>query len=383
MTREKRRIGIVLSTALFLGLFLWSCGSEKNAEGGKDPSVIAVNDTTPQDTSPEAQIKRLTQQIKLSPKDHDLYYRRSVNWYDAGNTVKAIQDMDQSISLNNMNPEAYYMRGFYNYVQNKDEEALRDLNRSISANTDNPEVFYLIGQIHFFRKEYKLAEDAYKEATKIDSLQPTYSFALGFMEQERGSTGNAIVYYEEALKKNPAFIKALSALHDIYLNEKRRPDIAMAYNDRIMLVDSTHPVGRFNMGNFFFDKASNITEQERLPEFQVLMKLAISEYSLCIQNDPDFAQGYYNRGYSYYLIEQYNRAQNDFSTVINLDPYNEKAFFMKASILEYQGNLSGALVNYQQAGKLDPNFKEALNAVKEVNAKLEVARGTAAGSEGG
>lgn len=373
----------MLAAALFLGLFLWSCGSEKSAESGKDPGVIALNDTTPQDTSPEAQIKRLTAQIKLSPKDHDLYYRRSVNWYDAGNTVKAIQDMDQSISLNNMNPEAYYMRGFYNYVQNKDEKALKDLNRSISANTDNPEVFYLIGQIHFFRKEYKLAEDAYKEATKIDSLQPTYSFALGFMEQERGSTGNAIVYYEEALKKNPAFIKALSALHDIYLNEKKRPDIAMAYNDRIMLVDSTHPVGRFNMGNFFFEKAGNITEQERLPEFQVLLKLAISEYSLCIQNDPDFAQGYYNRGYSYYLIEQYNRAQTDFSTVINLDPYNEKAFFMKASILEYQGNLSGALVNYQQASKLDPNFKEALNAVKEVNAKLEVARGTGAGSEGG
>ena len=273
--------------------------------------------------------------------------------------------------------------GFYHYVQNQDDAALKDLNRAINVNTDNPEVFYLIGQIHFFRKEYKDAQSAYEAAAKIDSLQPTYSFALGFMEQERGNTTRAIKYFEEALQKNPAFIKALSALHDIYLNEKGRPDLAMAYNDRIMLVDSTHPVGRFNMGNFFFNKASNITAEEKLPEFQVLMKLAISEYSLCLKSDPDFVQGYYNRGYSYYLIEQYNRASDDFSTVINLDPYNVKAYFMKASIQEFQGDLNGALVNYQQAEKLDPNFREASKAVKEVNEKLKTASGDGAGSMGG
>ncbi len=380
MLRDYSKKGMMVATAFLLSLFLIGCGEKKGGEEAIDPGTLTVVDTVQQDTSPEAEIKRLTTQIRISPRDYDLYYRRSINWYDAGNTLKAIEDMNKSIELNNMNPDAYYMRGFYYYVQDKDEEALKDLKRAITSNTDNPEVFYLIGQIHFFRKEFVLAEDAYQEAARLDSLQPTYSFALGFMEQERGNTGKAIVYYEEALKKNPAFIKGLSALHDIYLNEKKRADIAMAYNDRIMLVDSTHPIGRFNMGNFFFNKASEITEEEKLPEFQVLMKLAISEYSLCLQNDPDFSQGYYNRGYSYYLLEQYNRAQTDFSTVINLDPYNEKAFFMKASILEFQGDLNGALVNYQQAAKLDPGFREAAKAAREVEESLNAAKVTGAGS---
>ena len=383
MSRDFRSVSLGYCIALLLGLGLMGCSSEKVADGGKEPVNLVLNDTAVVDTSPEAEIKRLSDQIKLSPKDYDLFYRRSVNWYDAGNTFRAMDDMNKSIELNNMNPEAYYMRGFYHYVQNQDDAALKDLNRAINVNTDNPEVFYLIGQIHFFRKEYKDAQDAYEAAAKIDSLQPTYSFALGFMEQERGNTTKAIKYYEEALQKNPAFIKGLSALHDIYLNEKGRPDLAMAYNDRIMLVDSTHPVGRFNMGNFFFNKAGNITAEEKLPEFQVLMKLAISEYSICIQNDPDFVQGYYNRGYSYYLIEQYNRASDDFSTVINLDPYNTKAYFMRASIQEFQGDLNGALVNYQQAEKLDPNFREARQAVKEVQEKLKTASGDGAGSMGG
>lgn len=364
---------------------VFGCQSDKETNSGgvlANDSMASI-DTSVTDTSPEAKIKRLTGLLNFSPDDHSLYFQRSQAWYDAGNTFKAMEDIDKAIELNVMSPEAYYMRGFYYYVQNQDEEALRDLKRAIDVSTDNPEVYYLIGQIHFFRKEYAPAEEAYGLAVKLDSLQPTYHFAQGFMAQERGRVDAAILHYEEALKRNPAFIKALLSMHDIFLNEKGREDLALAYNDRVMLVDSTHPMGRFNQGNFFLSRASKITDDERLPEFQVLVKIAISEFSRALQADANYAQAYYNRGYCYYLLEQYERALPDFSTVTTLDPYDEKAFFMKASILEFKGDDRGALANYQQAQKLDPGFREAGMAVRELEAKLKKASANGGNEAGG
>lgn len=360
---------------------LTACKSETSSNLGPDQTVNTQK--SPPDTTVEGKIRSLTESIKFSPDNYDLYYDRSVAWYEAGNSVRAMDDMDKSIELNITNPEAYYMRGFYYYVQNKDEEALKDFKRAINVGTENPENFYLIGQIHFFRKEFSLAESAYLEAVRLDTMQPVYLFALGYMAEEKGKVSEAFEYYESSLQRNPYFIKSLSALHDISLNERKNPDLAYVYNGRIMTIDSTHPVARFNQGNFFFQRASVITEESQLPEFQVLMKLAVSEYSICLQRDPNFVDAYYNRGYSYYLMQQYNRAMKDFSTVISLDPYNDRAFFMKASIQEFNGDDRGALENYRQAIRINPDFIDASNAVKDLSGKLEAAQPSKPETSGG
>lgn len=371
-----------LGLACMLALGLMGLGSCKSEAGGGEGKDLPTMPSLGMDSSVEGNIRRVTEKIKFSPTNFELYHDRALLWYEAGNTERAMEDITKSIEYNTMNPEAYYLRGFFLYVQNRDEEALKDFKRSINVGTDNPEVFFHIGQIHFFRKEYDMALDAYDEAVRLDSMNPGYYFALGFMEEERGRIGRAVERYEESLQQNPTFVKALSALHDIWLNEKKNPDIAYAYNERILAIDSLHPIGRFNQGNFFLQKANTIYDESKLIDFQVLLKLAVTEYSKCLQRDPSFAEAYYNRGYCYYLMEQYNRAQSDFSAVISLDPYNEKAFFMKASIMEFQGDLQGALANYEQAEKINPKFREAAEAVKELTAKVESAR-KAGPAEGG
>lgn len=377
-----RTIKLGLFALLALGLiFLESCKSETG--GGATLPDKPIVPSMGMDSSVEGRIRRVSEKIKFSPTNYELFYDRALLWYEAGNTPRAMEDITKSIDYNVTNPEAYYLRGFFLYVQNKDEEALKDFKRAINVGTDNPEVFFHIGQIHFFRKEYTLALDAYDEAIKLDSMNPGYYFALGFMEEERGRINKAVDYYEQSLYRNPVFIKSLAALHDIWLNEKGNADMAYAYNDRILAIDSTHPIGRFNQGNFFFQRANTISDESKMIDFQVLLKLSITEFSKCLQEDPNFVQAYYNRGYCYYLLEQYNRAQSDFSSVISLDPYNEKAFFMKASILEYQGDLQGALVNYQQAEKLNPAFREAVNAVKELKDKAESASQPISAGQGG
>lgn len=356
--------------ALMAVVLVTSCSPEVESNSGR-LSTVAADSAKRDSGTVEAKIRRLTEQLQYSKTNWQIYYDRSLLWYEAGNTSRATADIEKAIEYHVTNPDGYHMRGFYSYVQNRDEEALKDFKRAVDLGSDNPETFYHIGQIHFFRKEYDLAQSAYKTAIKLDSMEPTYYFAQGFLKQQRGRTNAAIKDYEAALKRNPTFVKALLALHDIYLNEKRDPDRAYGFNERVMLVDSTQPLAHFNQGNFFYERANKVTDEAKRPEFTVLMKIAISEYSKSLQYDPNYGPAYYNRGYCFYLIEKYPEALADFTSVIELDPFNEKAFFMKASIQEYQGDLSSALSNYRQAHKIKPDFRDAEVAVRELEPKVQ------------
>jgi tetratricopeptide (TPR) repeat protein len=359
---------IVIAFSLLVALLVCACGGDSDASEG---TTVAI-DTSRADTgSPAARLNRLTEQLKYGPKNWQLWYDRSLVFYEMNNMPRAMADIEKSIAYSVTEPKAYHMRGFYYYVQQNDSAALRDFKRAADLNSDNPETYYQIGNIHLLRQEYAPAEEAYDHAIKLDSLEPTYVFAKGLMRRQQGKIDQAIAYYNDALKCDPTFIKALLALHDIYLVDKKNPDQAYAYNERVLVIDSTQALAHYNQGNFFMVRAGKITDPKKAPDYQVLMKIAIAEFSDCLKYDPDFTQGLYNRGYSYYLIEKYGQAMADFSRIIELDPYHRDAFYMKANIQEYQGDLSSALANYERAAQIDPNFQDALTAVKELTVKLQ------------
>jgi tetratricopeptide (TPR) repeat protein len=360
------------STAIFLTLLTtllwWSCGST-TTEAGTD--IIPIDTTVADTATAEVRLASLTERLKYGPENWRLWLERSEVLYEMNNMPRAMADIDNAIKYSVTEPETYYLRGFYYYVQKNDSAALRDFERAADLNSENPETYYQIGNIYFFRKGYEKAEEAYDHAILLDSLQPTYVFAKGLMRQQQGQIDQAITYYNDALKCDPTFIKGLLALHDVYLEEKKNPDQAYTYNERVMLIDSTQPLAHFNQGNFFMVRASKVTDTKKEADFQVLMKIAIAEYSTCLKYDPNFIKGIYNRGYAYHLIGKQGSAVADFSRIIELDPFHRDAFYMKANIQEYEGELSDALQNYQRALEIDPNFADAATAVKELTIKLK------------
>lgn len=347
-----------------LVLALTGCGEGGAGSGGTQDSLPAL-DTT----SIEGKIRYASGLIQKSPNNGDLWLKRSRLYYEQGNTLLAMEDASKAIELNITFAEAYHLRGFYYYVQNQDSAALRDLKRAAESGSLDPETFYMIGQIHFFQKDYPQALLDYGNAIQLDSTQPTYYFARGFLYQTQGKVDAAIQEYKTALEWDPKFIKVLLALHDVYLDIKQDPDQAYVFNDQILRVDSLHPVARFNQGNFMLARANLITEDARQVDFTVLVKLAIAEYTNCLKRDPKFVKALYNRGYCYYLIENFPRAKSDFSSVIDLDPLDKKAFFMRGSISEFEGDLENARIDYERAAEIDPKFLDAVSAAKELKQK--------------
>lgn len=357
---------LMVFLAVFASVLIFSCGDR----GGEGVGT-AVIDTTRIDTAdPKVKINRLSQQLKINSSNWNLWYERSMLLYEIGNIEAALSDANKAVEFSITEASAYHFRGFIYYAMHNDSAAMRDFKRASDLDSQNPETYYNMGQIYFMKKNYPEAEKAYDYAIKLDSMQPTYYFAKGYMELQKRNVDAAIKQYDLSLKRDPTFIKALLGMHDIFLAEKHNPDQAYAFNERVLLIDSMQPVAHFNQGNFFIVRANQVTDDKKLSEFQVLLKIALSEFNQSIKYDPKFVQAIYNRGYVYYLLEKYPNALDDFSKVIALDPFNEKAFFMKASIQEYQGDLVSALENYKRAAEIDPSFKDAQKAVKEISAKL-------------
>ncbi len=366
--RMMKQLWMFFASGVLLMFTLVACDGK---EGEGTTANVTLDTTAVDTTSPEGKIKILTERLKFGPENWRLWMERSQSLYELGNIPRALSDIEKAIEFSATEPETYYLRGFYRYAQKQDSAAMRDFKRAADLDSKNPENYHLIGNLNLLQGKYKEAEEAYDYAIRLDSMQPTYYFAKGVLRQQQKKVDDAIKWHDKALQRDPTFIKALLALHDIFLKDKKNADQAYAFNERVMLVDSTQPLAHFNQGNFFIVRANLVTDPKKMADFQVLMKIALSEYNLCLKYDPKFVPALYSRGYTFFSLEKYGQALSDFNKVTELDPFHRDGFYMKATIQEFQGDLSSALENYRRALEIDPKFSDAAVAVKELTAKLE------------
>ena len=86
---------------------------------------------------------------------------------------------------------------------------------------------------------------------------------------------------------------------------------------------------------------------------------AISDLTKSIQINPNNIEPYYNRGLAYMNIEEVSKAFDDYNKVIQLDPKNAEAFAKRGAISSELGNMQGAINDFEKFLELDPYNKNA------------------------
>lgn len=93
-------------------------------------------------------------------------------------------------------------------------EALKELELAKATDKCDAETFNLLGLVYLSRKEFDKAEEAFKEALKLD---PNFSEAytnLGSLRMAQGRYKEAINYFEKALE-NPLYLNSHIALTNL------------------------------------------------------------------------------------------------------------------------------------------------------------------------
>jgi len=160
----------------------------------------------------------------------------------------------------------------------------------------------------------------------------------GIMFAMRGEYDMAILDFTDAIEKDP--------------------DMAAAYRLRARaLVASVAEV--IDVGiNFSSIEINNNTWVVVSEDDIRIYDRAIEDLTQAIRLDPDNTKTYVERGIAYRKTRLFTRAIDDLTKAIRLDPNNAKTY-VERGIAYYFINRNKAIANYTQAIRLDPNLIEA------------------------
>lgn len=99
--------------------------------------------------------------------------------------------------------------------------------------------------------------------------------------------------------------------------------------------------------------------------------VAAEHFTALVDHAPDFAEGYYGRASSYYLLGLTGPALDDIRRALVLNPRHFEAMRGLATILEELDRPDDALEIYDMVLEINPQSAEALSAVDRLKLKLE------------
>ena len=89
---------------------------------------------------------------------------------------------------------------------------------------------------------------------------------------------------------------------------------------------------------------------------------AMADFQEALKRDPDKWQALHNRGVSYALLGEYDKALADFNRTLKLNPKYPNAWFNRGEIYYADGQYADAVSDYSQAIRLAPEDAEAYAA---------------------
>ncbi|KQI71026.1 hypothetical protein AN191_15095 [Loktanella sp. 5RATIMAR09] len=100
-------------------------------------------------------------------------------------------------------------------------------------------------------------------------------------------------------------------------------------------------------------------------------EVAVEHFTALIDHAPDFAEGYYGRASAYYFLGKIGPALDDVRQVLALNPRHFEAMRGLALIMEELERPEDALEVYEMVLAINPNAREALDAVDRLELQLE------------
>jgi tetratricopeptide (TPR) repeat protein len=86
---------------------------------------------------------------------------------------------------------------------------------------------------------------------------------------------------------------------------------------------------------------------------------AIDDFTEAIRLDPNVAIIYFNRGNAYYDHGNLDKASSDYNEAVRLDHNFARAYVGRGNVIRDQGNLDKAISDYNEAIRLEPNYVPA------------------------
>jgi len=197
----------------------------------------------------------------------------------------------------------------------------------------------------------KLAEELAKSKI-IVSNEDDYLLRAANFHYLHGNAEKSIELYDEVLKRNPTKMTALNN-KGVVLDFAGNYDAALeCFNKALISVpENVHVL--CNKGISLYKKSS--------------CKEALECFDSALKFDASYVNAITFKGHALYRLEKNEEALSWYNKVIRLDQNNAEALYNKACLCSLKGDEYGALTSIERAIRLDPSWKEAAAADRDLD----------------
>jgi len=238
------------------------------------------------------------------------FFRDGLSFLSKDDCEKALPYFEKATESDSNYAEAWAQTGFCNEKLGRHAEALEASKKAVTLRP-SAESYFNIGLASFYLKQYKDAENGYRQSIKLDPYNAADAqYALGLVYRDWGKPDEEIQAYKQAIRLRPDYTVAFERLGSRYLKSKKYGEAVEVFRQLATLKpgDANAPN---NMGEAYF-------ELNKLNE-------AMESFRQSIRLKPDFGKAYYNLGRTLMAMGNRDAALEQYTILTNIDPdYAEK-----------------------------------------------------------
>lgn len=300
-------------------------------------------------------------------------------YLDSGSFDRAEKEF-QKVLLQNPSMTSVLLNLAKIHIQQKSpEQALLDLDSFHSDNHETVESLVLYGRAHAISQDLESAEKLFKKALSLDpqAIDPKMNLAKVYLQKKNLDKAAELLAEVIAAKADHAF--AYYLLADIRLNQGQS-DVALELYNQLLNADPSQPRALYMSGMLQIEK--NDFSAAEISVKQLMTRFSDNPDGSRLKGILDYRQGrfedakvalenslkqqqhllsYFFLGLSYFGLDQYELALNQFQKALDISPEFERARVLVAMTLLKQKRLADAIVEIQKVLRRNPDNAYAHN----------------------
>ncbi|MDP3555879.1 MAG: tetratricopeptide repeat protein [Bacteroidota bacterium] len=324
-------------------------GCKNNSIEQTDTEIKTSDSLSTKLNSPE--LKAINLKLLNDPNNAELYNTRASIYISLKQLPEAINDSKRCIKLDSTKSE-YYMTLVDAYYSQNNTRSAKDLLEIIEKKfPENTEALLKLSELFYLVKQYQKGIDYVNKALKINDRLAKAYYLKGSIYRESGDTARAISSLQTAIEQDNKYENAFIDMGLMYA--ARKNPIALEYYNNALKVNPYNE-------NTIYARAKLLQDIGKTDE-------AITEYNSILQKNKSCENCYYNLGAIYLEIKKDNKAAlENFTNAIMLNPNFAQAYFARGYTYAKLKDKESAKADYNMCLKIQPNFEAAIQALNEL-----------------
>lgn len=299
----------------------------------------------------DQQLQLLDQKIEAAPNDPSLHVDKSRYLLDLGRPNDALRELNQALEIDSTEASIFIVLSDVYLTMGRFPQSLESLQKAEELDPENNEGLVKQAELYLILQDYRNVFEYVKKALQVDAYNPVAYFIRAYAFLETGDTMLAVRDLVTATEQDQSYFKAFMQLGLLYA-QKNDP-LAQGYYENAIKSRPDHPEGYYFLGMYY-------QETEQIPK-------AVETYEQLLRISPDYKEAYYNLGYlNLVYLGDYQQAVTYFSEAIMRDSVYVDAYYNRGYSYELNRQPDKAWSDYKKVLELSPNYELALKAINRI-----------------